>query len=103
MPEGMMTTEVQPNQTLTRSELVAAIKASAEQVFSTMLNLELQAGEEFVEKEEPEPTSGVVSIIGLAGAWVGSGSLSCSAQFACKIAAHLLLAEYPAVNEDVLD
>ena len=57
----------------------------------------------FVEKEEAAPASGVVSLIGLAGAWVGSGSLSCSADFACKIASQLLMTEYTADHEDVLD
>ncbi len=38
-----------------------------------MLNLTLVAGSVFVEKEEKTPTSGVVSLIGLAGAWVGTG------------------------------
>jgi chemotaxis protein CheX len=96
-----MTTEVQPE--LTRTELVDAIKTATQQVFSTMLNLQVEAGEEFVEKQEPAPTSGVVSIVGLAGTWIGSGSLSCSAALASKIASHLLLVDYDAVNEDVLD
>jgi chemotaxis protein CheX len=88
---------------LTELELAEAIRASTEEVFSTMLGLELSAGEVFVEKEEAVPTSGVVSIIGLAGPWVGSGSLSCTAQFACKMASHFLQEQYTAVNEDVLD
>ena len=45
----------------------------------------------------------MVSLIGLAGPWVGSGSLSCTAAFACKIASHFLSTEYAAINEDVLD
>jgi chemotaxis protein CheX len=88
---------------LTQLELAEAIRVSTAEVFSTMLGLELTAGEVFVEKEEAVPASGVVSIIGLAGAWVGSGSLSCSAQFACKMASHFLQEEYSAVTEDVLD
>jgi chemotaxis protein CheX len=88
---------------LTQPELAEAIRVSTAEVFSTMLGLELTAGEVFVEKEEAVPASGVVSIIGLAGAWVGSGSLSCSAQFACKMAAHFLQEEYSAVTEEVLD
>jgi len=88
---------------ITQAELVTAIEAAAREVFSTMLSLKLVAGSVFVEKEEATPTSGVVSLIGLAGAWVGTGSLSCSTALACKIASHLLMAEYPAVSEDVLD
>lgn len=88
---------------ITQEELVEAIHAATHEVFSTMLSLELTPGEVFVEKEEAAPASGVVSLIGLAGAWVGSGSVSCSAAFACKIASQFLMAEYPAINEDVLD
>jgi chemotaxis protein CheX len=98
-----MTTSTNLTEGLTRSELAEAIRVSTHEVFSTMLNLELMPGEVFVEKEEAVPASGVVSIIGLAAAWVGSGSLSCSAQFACKMASHFLMAEYEGVNDDVLD
>jgi chemotaxis protein CheX len=98
-----MTNQRQIDEGLTQLELAEAIRVSTAEVFSTMLGLELTVGEVFVEKEEAVPASGVVSIIGLAGAWVGSGSLSCSAQFACKMASHFLQEEYSAVTEDVLD
>src|ERR1700738_3195441 len=88
---------------IAQSELVEAIRTATHEVFSMMLNLELTPGEVFVEKQEAAPAWGVVSLIGLAGTWVVSGSLSCTAQFACKIAAHFLDTEYSAMNEDVLD
>jgi chemotaxis protein CheX len=88
---------------ITQAELVDAIRRSTLEVCSTMLNLEMEVGEVFVEKEEAVPASGVVSLIGLAGEWVGSGSLSCSAQFACKICSQLLMAEYESINDEVLD
>src|SRR5208337_4345250 len=44
-----------------------------------------------------------MSLIGLAGSWVGSGSLACSSGFAAKIASALLMAPYEAIDEDVLD
>jgi len=98
-----MTPEIKIADGITQPELVAAIESATHEVFSTMLNLPLVAGAVFVEKEEKTPTSGVVSLIGLAGAWVGTGSLSCSAALACKIASAFLMTEYPAVSEDVLD
>jgi len=88
---------------ITQAELVEAIRSATTEVFSTMLNLELAPGEVFVEKEEAAPASGVVSLIGLAGTWVGSGSLSCPASLACKLASLFLLAEYPGINDEVLD
>jgi len=98
-----MADETQIIEGMTRAELAMAIRLSTEEVFSTMLGLNLTSGDVFVEKEEAVPTSGVVSIIGLAGAWVGSGSLTCTAPFACKLASAFLQEEYSAVTEDVLD
>ncbi len=88
---------------ITQAELAEAMRAATNDVFSTMLNLELTPGDVFIEKERSVPASGVVSLIGLAGTWVGSGSLWCTAQFACKIASQLLQTEYLAMDEDVLD
>ena len=98
-----MTTETRWSEEQVRAELSDAIKACTREVFGTMLNLELAPGETFIEQSEAAPASGVVSVVGLAGAWVGTGSLSCSARFACQMAAQLLLAQYDHVDEDVLD
>lgn len=98
-----MTTGKEETVGISQAELAEAIEASTREVFTTMLNLEVTPGEMFVEKEEASPASGVVSLIGLAGDWIGSGSLSCSAVCACKIASHLLLVEYPGIDDDVLD
>jgi chemotaxis protein CheX len=98
-----MTTQSETTPGIAQEELVEAIRAATNDVFTTMLNLTVTPGEVFVEKEEAVPSSGVVSLIGLAGSWVGSGSLACSAGFAAKIASALLMAPYEAINEDVLD
>jgi chemotaxis protein CheX len=98
-----MTTNTEPVQSISQEELVEAIRAATNEVFTTMLSLEVKPGEVFVEKEEPVPSSGVVSLIGLAGSWVGSGSLACSAGCAAKIASALLMTPYTAIDEDVLD
>jgi chemotaxis protein CheX len=88
---------------LTQAELVEAIEAATREVFATMLNQELKAETAFQEKQEAQPATGVISLIGLAGEWVGSGSLSCTAALACKIASWLLATEYPAIDDEVLD
>jgi chemotaxis protein CheX len=98
-----MTTDTGAVEALSQEELVEAIRAATDEVFTTMLNLTVAPGETFVEKEEPVPSSGVVSLIGLAGSWVGTGSLACSAGCAAKIASALLMAPYSAIDEDVLD
>jgi chemotaxis protein CheX len=99
----MMTTNTEAVQSIPQEDLVQAIRAATEEVFTTMLNLAVQAGDVFEEKEEAVPSSGVVSLIGLAGSWVGSGSLACSAGCAAKIASALLMTPYTAIDEDVLD
>lgn len=98
-----MSTELNGATTITSADLCDAIKAATHDVFSTMLSAELKPGEVFTEKQEAAPASGVVSLIGLAGPWVGTGSLSCTASFACKIASQMLMTEYSSVCEDVLD
>jgi chemotaxis protein CheX len=98
-----MTTNTEAAQALSREDLAQAIRSATDEVFTTMLNLTVTPGEVFVEKEEAVPSSGVVSLIGLAGPWVGTGSLACSADCAVKIASALLMAPYSAIDEDVLD
>ncbi|HUK15831.1 MAG TPA: chemotaxis protein CheX [Bryobacteraceae bacterium] len=83
--------------------IVHALAGSARDVFSTMLGVELGSGESFVEGANPEANDGVVALVGVAGPWTGTGSLSCSPQLACRICARMLLTEADSVNEEVLD
>jgi len=85
------------------SIIVKSLTQSTEQVFSTMLGVEIGAGEVAVENGVPEANEGVVSFIGVAGSWAGTGSVCCSPLMACKICAAMLMCEAPAVNEEVLD
>ena len=83
--------------------ILQSISQSTTQVFSTMLGVEIGSGAGAIEKGMPEASEGVVSFIGLAGAWAGTGSVSCSPALACRICAAMLMCEAPAVNEEVLD
>ena len=85
------------------SIIAESISRSTGQVFSTMVGVEIGAGRPFGENTAPQANEGVVSFIGLAGAWAGTGSLSCSPELACRICAQMLLCEATAVNEEVLD
>jgi len=76
---------------------------SAGDVFSTMLGSELASAEVTIEAFESEPNDGVVSFIGIAGSWVGTGSLTCSPTVACRICSCMLMTEATAVDEEVLD
>jgi chemotaxis protein CheX len=80
-----------------------SIQKAAADVFSTMLGVELPPGEFAIEQVSPPVNDGVVSLIGLAGPWVGLGSISCNPAVACRICSLMLMMETTAVTEDVLD
>ena len=72
-------------------------------VVSTMLGVELPPGEVSIEIGTPEANDGVVSFIGLGGAWAGTGSVSCTPALACRICSLMLMMESSGVDADVLD
>jgi len=80
---------------------------STGEVFSTMLGCELSGAEVTVEGtaagSASGPNDGVVSFIGIAGSWAGTGSLSCSPAVACRVCTAMLMTEATSVDEDVLD
>ena len=83
--------------------IIAGIRRATAEVFSTMLGVELEPAEVAIQAGEPEANDGVVSLIGLAGPWVGTGSVTCSPEVACRVCSHMLMTEAAAVNEEVLD
>jgi len=87
---------------MTNADMVAAIIASTREVFSMMLGMDVEPGEPFV-GESAGTESGVLALVGLAGAWVGTGSLSCSSALACHIASQMLMSPCPGINDEVLD
>jgi chemotaxis protein CheX len=88
---------------MTKQEIIDAVHASTCEVFSTMLGLEVQPGDVHTDKASPAVNDGVMAFVGVAGPWVGSGVISCSAAFACRLCELFLMTEAPAVNEEVLD
>jgi len=94
-----MTCEAEP---VTRADIVAAIRLATAEVFSVMLGIDLEAG---TDKEGPPEAdhSGVVAVLGLTGAWGGSGEVSCDGALSLEIARRLLMSECRAVDEEVLD
>ncbi len=89
----------QPNQ----DEIVTAICAATADVFSTMLGIEIAPESAYAENGAPAPLDGVVALLGLAGSWVGTGMVCCSASFARRLCAQLLMTSADSVNEEVLD
>jgi chemotaxis protein CheX len=83
--------------------IIDSISQSVIQIFATMLGVEIQPGEVTTENGSPEANDGVVSLIGVAGTWAGTGSITCSPILACRICSQLLMTESLAVDEEVLD
>jgi len=90
----------EPN--IDQERLTGLLAASAEMVLNVMLQ----------EESRPKPSlpdadgllhDGIISFIGLAGEWSGTGSVLCSGAAALSIASKLLLTDAPAVDQEVLD
>jgi chemotaxis protein CheX len=86
-----------------RNVIETSISHSVVRIFSTMLGAEVRQGGVSIETGAPEANDGVVSLIGIAGTWVGTGSIKCSPSLACRICSQLLMTECASVDEDVLD
>ena len=93
----------EPGTAMDHETIVNDICAAAQEVFSTMLGVEVAPGPAFTQNAPGGAGDGVMSLIGLAGPWTGAGSIMCSAACACKMASFLLMTEYTAVNHEVLD
>jgi len=85
------------------SAIVSGLREASEQVFSTMLALDVVFGESYAEVNPIEQTDEIIAVIGLAGEWIGTASICCSAAMACRMASQMLAAEFAEVDEEVLD
>jgi chemotaxis protein CheX len=88
---------------MTREEIAGAISSATQEVFTTMLDIEISSGEIEEDNAASSRASGVIALLGLAGEWVGNGRISCTPEFGCKMASQLLMQACSAVNEEVLD
>ncbi len=81
------------------------VRQAAHGVFSTMLDLPLEDLPAFneVASDPPDTHDGVEALVGIGGLWTGTGRMWCNSKFACTLAGALLMTEYDALNEDVLD
>src|SRR5437899_4071551 len=84
--------------------LVRIVRDSTLDVFSTMLNnIDLEQADAYMDGGAPPTSDGILAFVGLAGTWVGTGSVACSAAFACKLSSQFLMTQYHSVDEEVLD
>jgi chemotaxis protein CheX len=84
-------------------KLIGMLTASIEGVFSTMLGSEIECGAPYEDSTTEPPHPGLTGLIGMAGAWIGSVSISCDASVGCKVASLMLGMEFSEVGEEVLD
>src|SRR5437762_1891663 len=98
-PSSSGTSRIMINQ----AQVVEAIRSATRDVFTTMLGLEIESAEPYTEVQVPLPSEGIIAVIGMAGVWIGTASICCSASFACRMTTQMLGTEYTAVEEDVLD
>jgi chemotaxis protein CheX len=89
--------------TLDQEMVGQAVRTATEEVFATMLGLEIRRGDVYIEECAPRPLDGVAALIGLAGSWTGTGSVNCSAEFSCKLCSQFLMTESTVVDMEVLD
>ncbi len=91
--------------TIATEEIVNIVRRAAHEVFATMLNLSLEDLEAYQKTEAGPPAAldGVEALVGIAGSWSGTGRICCSSAFTCRLASALLMTEYTALNDDVLD
>lgn len=88
---------------LKQEDIVHIIQHATAAVFSTMLCLPAVPQPVRQESGDPVPLNGVVAMVGIAGSWTGMGQIFCSTELACQLAGALLMSEYAAVDDDVLD
>jgi len=88
---------------LTPDEIAELVRVNTEKVFSTMLGLSVQPQPTGVPPVSAGQDGGVISLVGFAGQWSGSGTIRCGAVLARLISGKLLLTDFDCVNEEVLD
>ena len=85
--------------------LIHAIQESTSSVFVTMLEAEVEAGAPGGPAKELE--GGVVSLVGLTGPWMGTGSFCCSPAVAGKISSRMFMTDAAvdpaAITDEVMD
>lgn len=80
-----------------------AVLNAAQDVFSTMLGMEAAHIAALSDAGSTDDRERVVALIGIAGDYIGTGMIGCSPKLACKASSVMMMAEYAAVDVEVLD
>ncbi len=87
---------------LDEQSLTQAVRQATAAVFSTMLNLQVDALENR-HVSDPPPDTGVMAVLGFTGDWVGSGVFYCQEKMACRLSSAMLMTEITQITDEVLD
>jgi chemotaxis protein CheX len=85
------------------AKLVEMVRAATQDVFQTMLSREVQALDWYVARGLAESFDGIVSLVGIAGTWTGTGSVYCGSELAMEVASTMFMSQQTSVNQEVLD
>ena len=85
------------------AKITEMVRAATEEVFRTMLGMDVEAGESFMEHGSSESYDGLVALVGMAGSWTGMGSLYCTSELAMNVTSTMFQTEMTSVNLEVLD
>ena len=84
-------------------KLLQVVQETTATVFATMLGVTVTPLQISLEKQSTVSNAGLAAMVGMAGPVSGSGCLAMSKSLGCYAASRFLMAEYPEVNDDVLD
>ena len=85
------------------AKITEMVRVATDEVFRTMFGMEVEPGESFMEQGASESYDGLVSLVGIAGSWTGTGSVYCSSDLAMQITSAMFMMETTSVNLEVLD
>jgi len=88
---------------ITNEEICSLLVTHTEQVFSLMLGVGVSPRSTAIQQNLDGVGGGIIALVGFAGKWNGAGSLSCGSDLACQVTSKMLMAEFHAVDEQVLD
>jgi chemotaxis protein CheX len=86
-----------------QAKIEEMVRAATQEVFQTMLAMEAEPLESLLEQGAAESFDGIVSLVGIAGAWTGTGSIYCGSELAMRVASTMFMTEETSVNQEVLD
>jgi chemotaxis protein CheX len=85
------------------AKITEMVRAATQEVFQTMLNMEAEPVQTYMEQGQTESYDGLVALVGIAGKWTGMGSIYCTSELAMRVSSAMFMVEETSVNTEVLD